>query len=173
MGIRSGSTLATDPSRRVHPGAHDPGYPDFETLPQASERPGSTSSDSQPSRIPITLYRLQLGPQLTFDAAREAVSYLHALGVTEAYLSPFLMAGRGSTHGYDISDHSRLNPDLGDEASLARFAGALRARDMGLVLDIVPNHMGIDTERNRWWCDVLQNGPASLCRATSTSTGRR
>ncbi len=136
--------------------------PTLEPLPQPLARARATSADARPSRVPVSLYRLQLGPHFTFDAAREAVSYLHALGVTEAYLSPCLMAGRGSTHGYDISDHSRLNPELGDEASLGRFAEALRARDMGLVLDIVPNHMGIDTERNHWWSDVLQNGPASL-----------
>ena len=136
--------------------------PALDTPAQPAARDAAAASRSHPSRVPVTLYRLQLSPRFSFDAAHDAVSYLHALGVTDAYLSPCMMAGRGSTHGYDISDHSRLSPELGDDESFLRLARGLRSRDMGLVLDIVPNHMGIDTERNRWWCDVLQNGQASV-----------
>ena len=86
-----------------------------------------------------------------------------ALGVTDFYSSPFLTAGRGSTHGYDIADHGTLNAELGGERGLRRAVGRARAaRDMGFVLDIVPNHMGIEPERNRWWRDVLENGPSSI-----------
>ncbi len=109
----------------------------------------------------MTLYRLQLNRGMRFADAAGIVDYLDALGVTEAYVSPCLLARRDSPHGYDISDHSRLNPELGDESDLAGLVDALRARGMGLVMDLVPNHMGVDTTRNRWWRDVLENGRSS------------
>ncbi|HEY8551325.1 MAG TPA: malto-oligosyltrehalose synthase [Vicinamibacterales bacterium] len=116
----------------------------------------------RPSRVPISLYRIQLNRNhMTFDGAYEQVDYLHALGITDLYISPCLMAGRDSTHGYDITDHGQLNPDLGGEEALNRLVAALKARDMGLVMDWVPNHMGLDTTRNRWWRDVLENGQSS------------
>jgi (1->4)-alpha-D-glucan 1-alpha-D-glucosylmutase len=89
------------------------------------------------------------------------VPYLDALGVTDVYASPFLAARTGSMHGYDVVDHDRLNPELGTEADLDALVAALRARGMGLLMDVVPNHMCIATAQNLWWNDVLENGRSS------------
>src|SRR5262249_48092156 len=78
-------------------------------------------------------------------------------------VSPILMARAGSTHGYDVCDHSRLNPELGGQEGFDALSAALHERGMGLMLDMVPNHMGIGDPYNRWWNDVLENGPASVC----------
>jgi (1->4)-alpha-D-glucan 1-alpha-D-glucosylmutase len=110
---------------------------------------------------PAGSYRLQFSSQFRFEDARKLVPYLDALGITACYASPLLQAARGSTHGYDICDHSRLNQDLGSQQDFEAFANALRERGMGLILDIVPNHMGLDISLNRWWHDVLEHGPAS------------
>ncbi len=106
-------------------------------------------------------YRLQLHAGFTFDDAARLADYLAALGISHVYCSPYLQAARGSTHGYDVIDHARVNAELGGEAGFARFVGALRAHHLGQVLDIVPNHMAISTAENRWWADVLENGPSS------------
>lgn len=111
--------------------------------------------------VPTSTYRLQFHRGFTFAAAAAIVPYLARLGITDCYASPFLMARPGSQHGYDICDHSRLNPDIGGEAECAALASALRAGKMGLVADVVPNHMGIDAAANPWWRDVLENGPSS------------
>src|SRR5262249_32769065 len=94
-------------------------------------------------RIPSATYRLQLTQTCTFRDARDLVPYLHALGVSDCYVSPVLLARAGSTHNYDVCDHSRLNQELGGEDDFDAFADALRERGMGLILDAVPNHMGI------------------------------
>ncbi len=112
-------------------------------------------------RVPAATYRLQFNQGFTFRDARAAVPYLHALGVSDCYASPVLQARAGSSHGYDVCNHSRVNADLGGEAEFAAFAAALRERDMGLILDAVPNHMGIGDPGNAWWMDVLENGPSS------------
>jgi len=117
-------------------------------------------------RVPRATYRLQLGPGLTFDDAAALVEYLDALGVSDAYTSPFLETATEGSHGYDVADHDRLRDELGGEPAFQRFAAALRARDMGLLVDVVPNHMGIAQNRNAWWLDVLENGPASPHAAT-------
>jgi (1->4)-alpha-D-glucan 1-alpha-D-glucosylmutase len=111
--------------------------------------------------IPNSTYRLQLCGHLTFDAARRLTDYLADLGVGAAYLSPFFRARAGSTHGYDVVDHGVLDPSLGDEKSFRAMAESIRKHGLGLVVDIVPNHMGIDDPHNGWWQDVLENGPAS------------
>jgi (1->4)-alpha-D-glucan 1-alpha-D-glucosylmutase len=116
----------------------------------------------RPLHVPVSLYRVQLHSGFTFDDARALVPYLTALGITDLYASPVLTAGRGSTHGYDISDHERLNPELGGDDAYAALAQTLREAKLGLLLDIVPNHMGVDPDRNRWWRDVLENGPSSI-----------
>ncbi len=113
-------------------------------------------------RVPSATYRLQFNRDFTFADARGLVPYLHALGVSDCYASPLLQACAGSTHGYDTCDHGRLNPELGGEPGFDAFAAALRERGMGLVLDAVPNHMGIADPRNAWWMDVLENGPSSV-----------
>jgi (1->4)-alpha-D-glucan 1-alpha-D-glucosylmutase len=113
------------------------------------------------TRIPGSSYRLQLNNQLTFKQAVELVEYLHDLGISDCYISPLLTARAGSLHGYDITDHSRLNPEIGDEAEFAGFARLLKDRRMGLILDVVPNHMCIAYGANHWWNDVLENGLSS------------
>jgi (1->4)-alpha-D-glucan 1-alpha-D-glucosylmutase len=108
-----------------------------------------------------TTYRLQLRPGFGFDEAAEVCSYLKALGVTHVYCSPYLQAAPGSTHGYDVVDPGRVNEELGGAAAHARFVQRLRNEGLGQVLDIVPNHMAIGGRDNRWWWDVLENGPLS------------
>lgn len=114
-----------------------------------------------PPAIPIATYRLQLTADFDFDAAAAIVPYLKALGITHLYASPFMKARQGSTHGYDIVDHTKLNPELGGEAGFERLSGALKAHDLGLILDFVPNHVGVHFADNPWWLDVLEWGPAS------------
>src|SRR3982751_1614471 len=114
-----------------------------------------------PVRIPVATYRLQFNKGFTLRDATALVPYLDALGVTDVYASPFLAARPGSVHGYDVIDHERLNPEIGTDEDLAALADALRARHMGLVMDVVPNHMCIATSQNRWWNDVLENGRSS------------
>ena len=117
-------------------------------------------------RVPRATYRLQLGPGLTFDDAAGIVDYLDALGMSDAYTSPFLETATRGSHGYDVADHDRLREELGGEPAFERFAAALRARGMGLLVDVVPNHMGIAQNHNAWWLDVLENGPASTYAST-------
>jgi len=111
-------------------------------------------------RIPSATYRLQFNAQFTFRDAKRIVAYLHELGITDIYASPLLRPRKGSTHGYDIVDANALNPELGSEADFEELHGELRSRGMGLLLDIVPNHMAASHE-NAWWMSVLENGPHS------------
>ena len=111
-------------------------------------------------RLPLAFYRLQLHKDFTFQQAAAILPYLRDLGISHCYLSPFLKARPGSGHGYDIIDHSTINPEIGSRDDFARFLVALEQQDMALVLDIVPNHMGIGSD-NQWWMDVLENGQAS------------
>ncbi|HSN99584.1 MAG TPA: alpha-amylase family glycosyl hydrolase, partial [Candidatus Nanopelagicales bacterium] len=112
--------------------------------------------------VPRATYRVQLHAGFTFADARAAVGYLAELGVSHLYSSPFFKARPGSTHGYDLVDHNALNPEIGPPGELDALSAALRERGMGLVLDFVPNHMGIGADENAWWADVLENGPSSL-----------
>ncbi len=109
---------------------------------------------------PLSTYRIQLQPEFGFDDVASIAPYLHRLGVSHLYSSPYLQAAHGSTHGYDVIDHSRVNGELGGEEGHERMCAALGANDVGQVLDIVPNHMAI-VGGNRWWWDVLENGPSS------------
>jgi (1->4)-alpha-D-glucan 1-alpha-D-glucosylmutase len=110
---------------------------------------------------PSATYRLQLHAGFAFDDAAALCDYLSDLGVTHVYCSPYLQAAKGSTHGYDVIDHRRPNAELGGEEALERFMESLRKHGLGQVLDVVPNHMAISTSENRWWADVLENGPSS------------
>ncbi len=110
---------------------------------------------------PRATLRLQLHRGFTLDQAAERVEYFAALGVSHLYLSPILTARAGSMHGYDVVDHGRVNPELGGEEALRRLSTACRARAMGLVVDIVPNHMAVGGADNAWWLDVLEHGRAS------------
>jgi (1->4)-alpha-D-glucan 1-alpha-D-glucosylmutase len=111
--------------------------------------------------IPSATYRLQLNHDFTFAQAKAIVPYLSALGISHCYLSPCLKARPGSMHGYDIVDHNSLNPEIGSPEDFDRFVTALHEHGMGLILDIVPNHMGVMGSDNAWWLDVLENGKAS------------
>ncbi|MDQ6602987.1 MAG: alpha-amylase family glycosyl hydrolase, partial [Chloroflexota bacterium] len=118
------------------------------------------------ARIPRATYRLQFNRHFTFADAQPLVAYLADLGISDAYASPLLKACAGSDHGYDICDHGVLNPEIGTEEQFDAFAAALKEREIGLVFDMVPNHMGIADPSNGWWMDVLENGPSSLYAAT-------
>ena len=113
------------------------------------------------ARIPRATYRLQLHRDFTFQDATRIVPYLAQLGISHVYCSPILKARPGSMHGYDVVDHTQLNPELGTREDFQQLVAALRAQQMGLVVDIVPNHLGVMGADNLWWLDVLENGPAS------------
>jgi (1->4)-alpha-D-glucan 1-alpha-D-glucosylmutase len=112
-------------------------------------------------QLPVSSYRLQLGPHFGFADAARRVPYFDALGITACYVSPILKATAGSTHGYDICDHSVLSSELGSDDDFDAFAASLNQRRMGLILDFVPNHMGLDPSANAWWHDVLEHGRGS------------
>jgi len=111
-------------------------------------------------RLPESTYRLQFHAGFTFRDSAALVPYLAELGITDAYASPYLKARPASAHGYDIVDHSRLNPELGTDDDYAAWCTALRAHGLGQILDVVPNHMAVGND-NVWWNDVLENGPSS------------
>jgi (1->4)-alpha-D-glucan 1-alpha-D-glucosylmutase len=121
----------------------------------AAERPVGCA------RIPRATYRLQFNRDFTLDDATALVPYLDALGISHCYASPLIKSRSGSAHGYDIVEHNALNPELGAQPAFQRFTDTLQSHDMGLILDVVPNHMGIMGHDNPWWLDVLENGPAS------------
>ena len=106
-------------------------------------------------------YRLQFHEGFTFRDAEALVPYLDALGVSHLYASPLMEARPGSTHGYDIVNHNRLNPEIGSEAEFGALVATLHRHGMGLILDLVPNHMGVGGRDNSWWLDVLEWGEAS------------
>lgn len=114
--------------------------------------------------VPAATYRLQFNRQFRFNDALAIVPYLNALGISDIYASPLLAAGRGSSHGYDMTNPARLNPELGSKEEFEALNGSLKRHGMGLLLDIVPNHMAAGTE-NPWWRDVLQNGRYSVYAA--------
>ncbi len=111
--------------------------------------------------VPTATYRLQFHRGFTFSDARAIVPYLAGLGVSHVYASPFFRAAPGSMHGYDVCDHNELNPEVGTREDFEALSAELRAHGLGLLVDFVPNHMGIERALNPWWRDVLENGPAS------------
>ena len=112
------------------------------------------------AHIPLATYRLQFNRNFTFNDATKILDYLRELGITAIYASPILTSRRGSGHGYDVTNPNRLDPDLGTEKDFDVLLNELEKRGMGLLLDIVPNHMAASSE-NPWWMDVLENGPDS------------
>ncbi|MBF0306528.1 MAG: hypothetical protein HQL41_12865 [Alphaproteobacteria bacterium] len=114
-----------------------------------------------PPLVPRATYRLQLNADFGFAEAEALVPYLARLGISHLYTSSFLKARAGSRHGYDIIDHAAINPEIGDRASFDSLSAALARHDMGLVLDVVPNHMGVGGHDNAWWLDVLEWGEDS------------
>jgi (1->4)-alpha-D-glucan 1-alpha-D-glucosylmutase len=128
------------------------------TRENTGSRPTAASAAG---RIPLSTYRVQLNHGFTFRQAAEIVPYLRELGIGDLYASPYLQARPGSMHGYDITDHASLNPEIGTDEEHTRLAGVLREHGMGHLLDIVPNHMGIGGHTNPWWWDVLEGGADS------------
>src|SRR5690606_13507859 len=114
-----------------------------------------------PAMTPRATYRLQFTADFRFADAARLAPYLARLGISHVYASPVFQARPGSTHGYDVTDPDRLNPELGTEADFRAMAAAFRTEGLGLLLDIVPNHMGIGGAANDVWLDVLRWGPAS------------
>ena len=113
------------------------------------------------ARIPLATYRIQMHRGFTLAQATDLVAYWHELGISHCYTSPYLRARPNSNHGYDITDHGSINPEVGSSEDLQRFVAALKARGMGQIIDVVPNHMGVLGGDNAWWQDVLENGQAS------------
>ena len=113
-----------------------------------------------PSRIPLSTYRVQFNHSFGFEEARRLAPYLQLLGITDVYASPLTQARPQSTHGYDVTDPTRLNLELGTERTFQELTAELTSRGMGLLLDIVPNHMAVSSA-NPWWMDVLEKGPQS------------
>jgi (1->4)-alpha-D-glucan 1-alpha-D-glucosylmutase len=119
-------------------------------------------SDREPAPpIVRATYRLQFHKGFTFRDATALVPYLAQLGISHIYASPLMEARPGSTHGYDIVNHNRLNPEIGSEAEFGALVATLKTHGMGLILDIVPNHMAVGGADNAWWLDVLEWGEAS------------
>ncbi len=111
---------------------------------------------------PTATYRLQFHRGFTFTQAQAVVPFLARLGISHVYASPFFRAAPGSTHGYDVCDHNELNPEVGTRAEFEAFSAELKNHGLGLIVDFVPNHMGIEHAVNPWWRDVLENGPSSI-----------
>ncbi|MEX2598228.1 MAG: alpha-amylase family glycosyl hydrolase, partial [Dehalococcoidia bacterium] len=113
-----------------------------------------------PQGVPLATYRIQFNGGFRFADAEAIVPYLCRLGATHLYASPIFEARPGSTHGYDVTNHGALNPELGTEVDFTSLVQRLRSEGMSLLLDIVPNHMAADIS-NPWWADVLRHGQES------------
>lgn len=112
-------------------------------------------------RIPISTYRLQFNPLFRFKDAAKVIDYLSRLGITDCYTSPLMQATPGSMHSYDVTNPTRFNPDIGTEDEFGAFSQGLMQKNMGMIIDIIPNHMCISAPYNQWWNNVLENGPSS------------
>ena len=119
------------------------------------------SHHERPRHLPVSTYRLQVNAGFPLTAARDVTEYLARLGIGAVYTSPYFTASPGSTHGYDVSNHNEINPELGGAEAHAAFVAAVKRHSLAHVVDFVPNHMGIGTGANAWWNDVLENGPSS------------
>lgn len=122
---------------------------------------GHRSQKNRQATIPRATYRIQLNRDFTFSQAVEIVDYLSDLGISHCYTSPCFAARSGSTHGYDVVDPNDFNKEIGGMEDFHKFNSALKAKNMGQIMDIVPNHMGVMGSDNLWWLDVLENGPSS------------
>jgi (1->4)-alpha-D-glucan 1-alpha-D-glucosylmutase len=140
--------------QRDEPGSHQAGEPN-------GRGPGHVPPSVSHPHVPVSTYRIQLNQRCTFLDAARIVPYLHSLGITDLYCSPYFTAVPGSPHGYDVVDPTALNPELGTEEDYRTLVEALRRHGMGQLLDVVSNHMGVARQINGWWRDVLENGPSS------------
>lgn len=113
------------------------------------------------TRIPTSVYRLQFNFRFTFSDATDLVDYFDKLGITDCFASPMMKSTPGSLHNYDVTDHSKLNTEIGSEKDLHSFGEKLHERGMGMIMDLIPNHMCISVPHNPWWNDILENGQAS------------
>ena len=130
--------------------------------PAAGGANGETGGEAAAAMtVPRATMRLQLHRGFTFADATRLVPYLASLGISHLYASPILTARAGSMHGYDVVDPTRVNPELGGEPGLRSLVAALRNAGLGIIVDIVPNHMAVGGMENPWWSDVLQHGQAS------------
>lgn len=130
-------------------------------LTEAPQAASAGASPDVPTLVPRATARLQLHAGFTFADAARQVDYLARLGVSHLYLSPIFAATPGSTHGYDVTDFQQINPELGGEAGFTALATQARDAGLGIVIDIVPNHMAASVTHNRWWRDVLTRGAES------------
>lgn len=126
-------------------------------------RAGAADGNQTLNRIPLATYRLQLGAELTLDHVTALLPYLPRLGISDVCLLPLFRVRADSSHGYDVVDHGRMDAAIGDLPSSARMATAAREADIVLLLDVVPNHMGINDPDNTWWLDVLESRRGSKC----------
>ncbi len=127
------------------------------------DRGSSIDQRNQVNRLPRSTYRIQLRRDFGFKEVLGVLDYLKALGISDLYLSPLFSAREDSEHGYDVVDHTRIEPSFGDMAAFQQLAVSARQADIGIILDIVPNHMGINDPANVQWYDVLENGPTAKC----------
>jgi len=110
---------------------------------------------------PVATYRIQMRPEFGFDQITDIVPYLHDLGISHVYTSPYLQAAAGSTHGYDIVDPTQVNAELGGTQAHARMCATIQTAGLGHMIDVVPNHMAVAGQQNLWWWDMLKNGSSS------------
>lgn len=134
--------------------------PGISTGQEGREHARALAAQRQPVRVPDATYRLQFNRHFTFQQAASIAGYLQALGISDVYASPLFRATPESTHGYDVCQFEQFSPDLGSPEDFARLARRLQELGLGLLLDMVPNHMAADTS-NGWWLDVLEKGPFS------------
>ncbi len=123
--------------------------------------PAATTQASRRYAPPCASYRLQLHKDFTFERVRELLPYFESLGISHLYFSPIFAAAPGSPHGYDVFDHGQINPELGGLPALYALGEELLRRDIGLIVDMVPNHVGLAISNNPWWCDLLRYGESS------------
>jgi (1->4)-alpha-D-glucan 1-alpha-D-glucosylmutase len=121
----------------------------------------SSPDRTRPRYVPTSTYRLQVHAGFPLHAVTDVLPYLHRLGVTGCYTSPYFTAAPGSTHGYDVCNHNEISPELGGREAHEAFAESARRHELVHIVDFVPNHMGVGTATNAWWRDVLENGPSS------------
>jgi len=160
--IESLTPLASRPPPLVVPDLPAEVDTDNGNLPRIVDRIIATVTRQQESqRLPTATYRVQFNANCTFRRIEAAVPYLNSLGISDVYASPFLQARPHSPHGYDIVNHAAINPEIGTLDDLHSLRSALKEHDMGLIADVVPNHMSNAPQLNVWWQDVLENGPSS------------
>jgi (1->4)-alpha-D-glucan 1-alpha-D-glucosylmutase len=149
----------------MDPFARQPALDESAELIQSIFAAAASAIRREGPRIPRATYRVQLSRGFSFSDGAAILDYLQELGISDLYSSPFFKAREGSLHGYDLVDHNEPNPEIGTRHELDTLAFELRGRQMGYLLDFVPNHMGIRTPDNAWWMDVLENGPSSVFAA--------